>query len=109
MNPKDERKAVIFRRARWVLLGATLLVGASMVLVLSPARAIHRAHPGPTVEFHERVELGEPGKNGALFVYCDSGYRVWVAVAPNGNASVYALPAGISSSICPMEIAPLQP
>ncbi len=105
MIPKDERRRAVISRARWALLGAALLVGVSMVLVLAPARAVHRAQPEPSVEFHERVELGEPGKNGALFVYCDSGYRVWVALAPNGNVSVYGLPAGASGSgICPVEV-----
>lgn len=105
MDTKDPKKTVILKRARWALLGAALLVGVSMVLVLTPARAVHRAQPEPSVEFHERVELGEPGKNGALFVYCDSGYRVWVVLAPNGNVSVNALPAGSAGSgICPVEV-----
>ena len=93
MNPKDEKRTVILSRTRWALLVAVLLVGVSLGLVLAPARATHKPGHVP-LTFEERVELGDPGKYGAVFVYCDGGYRLWVATTPNGSPSIYAVPAG---------------
>jgi hypothetical protein len=101
MDTKDPKKTVILKRARWALLGAALLVGASMVFVLTPARAVHRPQLDIQTQFHERVELGDPGKTGALFIYCDTGYRVWVATTPSGNVSVHGMPA---RDACPVDL-----
>jgi len=89
MNLKDKMQSVVSSRTRWALLVVVLLVGVSVGFVLAPARATHLPGHLPT-EFMERVDLGDSEKYGALFIYCDNGFRVWVATAPNGNPSVYA-------------------
>lgn len=101
-----EKRTFLSRRVRWGLLAAVLLVGASIGFVLAPARATHVAGHTP-LELMERVQLGDPGKYGAIFVYCDYGYRVWVATAPNGNPAVYAIPAsGTACQAPPLMIKP---
>lgn len=92
MNLQDKIRMISSGRIRWALMAAVLAVGISLGLLLAPARAHHVAGHEP-VEFIERVELGDPGKYGAVFVYCDGSFRVWVATTPNGNPSVYAVPA----------------
>lgn len=88
------------------MLALVVLVGASLALVLGPARATHVAGHMP-LDLIERVDLGDPGKYGALFIYCDNGYRVWVATTPNGNPSVYAMPAsGVACQAPPFMIKP---
>ena len=106
MNLKDKLRTVISARTQWALLVAVLLVGASIGLVLAPARATHVAGHTP-LDLVERVALGDPGKYGTLFVYCDTGFRVWVATTPNGNPSVYAVTAaGIACPSVPFMIKP---
>jgi len=100
MNVKDKIRTIADGRTRWALLVAVLLVGISLGLVLAPARATHREGHVP-IEFEERVELGDPGKSGALFIYCDNGFRVWVAMTPNGSPSIYAISDGKISCLAP--------
>jgi hypothetical protein len=101
-----ERKTFVSRRVWWSVLVLALLVGVSLALVLAPARATHVTGHTP-LEFMERVQLGDPGKYGAIFVYCDYGYRVWVATTPNGNPAVYAIPAsGTACQAPPLMIKP---
>lgn len=103
MNLKDKTQVIIGSRARWALLVAVLLVGVALGLLLAPARASHVVSHVP-LEFAERVELGDPGKHDALFAYCDGGFRVWVATAPNGSPSVYAESAGGMTNCLPPSI-----
>lgn len=90
MNLHDKAHMISSSRIRWALLAVVLVVGFSLGLALAPARAHHKAGHEP-LDLEERVELGDPGKHGALFVYCDGGYRVYVAMTPNGAPSVYAV------------------
>lgn len=101
-----DKKIFVDRRVWWNVAALVVLAGVSLALVLAPARASHRPQIDVPTQFHERVELGDPGKTGALFVYCDTGYRVWVATTPSGNVSVFGVAA---RDACPVDPALLHP
>ena len=90
MNLQGKIHSISSSRIRWALLAVVLVVGFTLGFLLAPARAHHKPGHEP-MELDERVELGDPGKHGALFVFCDGGYRVYVATTPNGNPSVFAV------------------